>query len=145
PAGPPSGWLVALSGGGGAWKSQARAWHRDVRGRSAEKRALSTFLFAECGAHHHGAARIHGALALLDVLDRALLVHQKCGAVRELVFSVEHAVEFDDLARHVAQQRERHADLLREFCVGEWAVDADAEHLRIRRVELGDISLICLE
>src|SRR5207245_6878191 len=77
----------------------------------------------------------------------ALLIQDEGGAIGKLGFVIEDAVLLEDLALHVTQQRELHADLVGEFGVGGNGVDADADHRRVVEVDLAgvDTSLVSLE
>ncbi len=110
------------------------------------QRLVTLFLFQH-HADRHGARRIDGALAFLNVLDNALLVDHKRGAARKLLLVIQDAILFGDLARHVAQQGELHAELLGEFGIGIGAVNADAENRGVVQIDfaIGDISLIRLQ
>jgi hypothetical protein len=107
---------------------------------------VALFLFQR-RAHRHGARRIDGALAFLNVLDNALLVDHKGGAARKLLLIIQDAIFFGDFARHVAQQGELHAQLLGEFSISEGTVNADAQNRSVIQIDfaIGDISLIRLQ
>jgi len=85
------------------------------------------------------------------VANDAIFVHDKRGALRPLVLIIldvvvfQDAVLLQDLAVHVAEKREGHADFFREGAVGGGAVYADSENYGVCRVQLGLISLIGLE
>ena len=123
--------------GAGPWPLQVKM--------SRVSRLLSLLLLERC-AHRHSAPRIDGALTLLNALDYARLVDYKGRAVRELLLIVQDAILFADLARHVAQQRELHAELLGELGIRVRAVNADAKNRGVVHVDfaVGDISLIRL-
>jgi len=92
-----------------------------------------------------GAAGVDGRLADLDVLNHAILVDDKSGAVREALLFVQNAVVFGYRPLEVAKEWEAKILLLRERGVGSRAVHADAENLSVVLLELGDISLIRLQ
>ncbi len=108
-------------------------------------------LLVKAGANGDGAVGIDGAIPLFDVLDLAFLVDDDRGAFGPIIlvaFDVvgpENAVGFQHLAVHIAQEGERHADLLGEGGVGSRAVNADSEDCRVTGFELGLISLIGLK
>ncbi len=92
-----------------------------------------------------GAVRVDGRGVLLDVPDNPFLVDYEGHPVREPMMLVEYPVLFGDGPLEVAQQREGQAFLLGEDAVGSETVNTDAEDLRPRLLEFGDISLIRLE
>jgi len=99
------------------------------------------------GADIDGVGRIDGAVAFLDVLDLALFVDDKRGAVRKLELIVQDAIIFRDLPGHIAQQREFHADFFGEGLVGGGSIDADAEDFGVFQVDLAriDTRLVSLQ
>jgi hypothetical protein len=112
---------------------------------SKVSRLLNLLLLERC-AHRHGARRIDGALAFLNALDYTRLVDHKGRAIRKLLLIVQDAIPFADLARHVAQQGELHAELLGELGIRVRAVNADAKNRGVVQIDfaIGDISLIRL-
>jgi len=87
---------------------------------------------------------VDGGGILFNVADDASLVHDKSGPVGEAVLFVQDAVLLGNGPLKVAQEREAEAFLFRKGFVGERAVHTDAEDLRARLLEFGDISLIRL-
>src|ERR1700685_629998 len=79
----------------------------------------SLFRFVQAGADGDGAVGIHGAVALLDVLDLPFFVDHDSCALRPLIFSALHVVGFQylvgrqDFFVHVTEEREGYANL---FC-----------------------------
>jgi hypothetical protein len=98
-------------------------------------------------AHIDGIGRINGATAFLYVLDLALLVHDKGGAVGKLGVVVQHAIGFSDLTLHIAEQREFYANLFRECGVRGYCVNADAEDFGVVQIDFPgvDTSLVSLQ
>jgi len=102
-------------------------------------------------ADGHGAVWIHGAIALFDVLNFPLFVHDYRGALRPLEFvaldviGLQNLIRREDSLVHVAEERERNANLLCKSGVGCGTVYADSEDDCIACFELGHISLIGLE
>ena len=101
------------------------------------------------GAESERGVGIDGAVALVDKPDDALLVDDDVGAHSPLIGFIVHVVAFENavtsehLAVHVAEERERQADLLGESGVGRGTIQADAKDFRIRSVDStgGDSSL----
>ena len=91
------------------------------------------------------AAGVEGFLIFLDVLDNAFLVHHKGDAIGEAVSVVQDPVVFRYDPLEIAQERESESLLFRKNFVGRGAVHADAQHLGVRLLEFGDISLIRLQ
>lgn len=91
--------------------------------------------------------RINRAVAFLYVLDLALFVDDKRGAIGKLKLVVEDAVLFRDLPRHVAQEREFDPDLFCESFVGRRSVNADAQDLGVFQIDLArvDTRLVSLQ
>jgi hypothetical protein len=92
-----------------------------------------------------GAAGVDGVPAYVDVLDDAFLVNHERRAVGELLLLIEDTVLFGDRSLEVAQERKVDAFLLGKGRVGGKTIYTNAQHLRAGLLELGDISLICLE
>ena len=101
-------------------------------------------LAAQYAARLVCAGGINRFVALLNVLNDPVLVHNERSSPGEPVVLVVDAVSLGDFSKEVAQQGEGHADFFGEFLVGDKAVHADAEDLGIGCVEFGDIRLICL-
>jgi hypothetical protein len=105
----------------------------------------------QSGANRDSAVGIHGAIALLDMLDFSFFVHDDGGALRPLIFSaldvigLQNLVRGEDFLIHVAEQREGDPDLLGECGVGGGTVNADAEDHGVACFEFSHISLIGLE
>src|SRR5437899_9680967 len=101
----------------------------------------------QIGAQIDRVGRFDGSAAFGDLLNAALLIQDEGGAIGKLGFVIEDAVLLEDLALHVTQQRELHADLVGEFGVRGNGVDADADHRRVVEVDLAgvDTSLVSLE
>jgi len=99
------------------------------------------------GADVDGVGRIDRAVAFLDVLDLALLVDDKRGAVGKLKLVVQDAVFLRHLPRHVAQQRKFHSDFFGERLVGGRSVNADAKDFCIFQIDLAriDTRLVSLQ
>src|ERR1700735_533053 len=111
----------------------------------------SLFRFVQAGADGDGAGRIHGAVALLDVLDLPFFVDHDSCALRPLIFSALSAVGFQylggrqDFFLHVTEEREGYANLFCERGVCGGTVYADSEDDGVACFELGHISLIGLQ
>lgn len=99
----------------------------------------------------HGGRRVDGRRVEIDVLNHAFFVNHERGAPRKFHFvcsqgeRLHNSVLLQNGAVHIAQQGKSDADLLRECCVGWWAVNTDAENYRITCFDLGQISLIGLK
>jgi hypothetical protein len=93
------------------------------------------------------ARRIDCTITFFDVLDLAFFIHHERGAVRKLELVVQDAVFLGDLARHVAEQREFHANFFGKCLVRRGSVDADAKYRGVVEVDLTgvDTSLVCLK
>jgi hypothetical protein len=94
-----------------------------------------------------GVRGIDCAVAFLYVLDLALLVDDKGGAIGKLKLVVQDAVFFGDLPGHVAQEREFHPDFFSEGGVGRGSINTDAEDGGVFEVDLArvDTRLVCLK
>jgi hypothetical protein len=90
------------------------------------------------------AGRVERFAVCIDVRNDALLVHHKSGAVCKAMLGVENPVLLGNRAVEVAEQREGDANLLGEGPVGRRTVHANAQHLSLRLLEFGEISLIRL-
>jgi hypothetical protein len=101
----------------------------------------------QVGANVDRIRGVDGAVAFLDVLNLALLIDDKCGAVGKLKLVVEDAVLLRDLACHVAEKREFDANFFGECGVGGRSVNADAQNSGVLRVDLAgvDTRLVCLQ
>jgi hypothetical protein len=112
---------------------------------------LFVVLLVQAGADGERVVGIHGTFVEFDVLDFAFLVYDDGGAPRPFEIIALHGIFFqdaiigEDLAVHVAEQRDGDADLLGEGGVGGGTVDADSEDDGVAGFELGLISLIGLE
>jgi hypothetical protein len=91
-----------------------------------------------------GPGRVQRFPVLVNVRDDALLVHHKGGPVGEPALGVQDSIFLGNRPIEIAEQRERYADLLGERPVGRRTVHADAQHLCLRLLELGEIRLIRL-
>lgn len=88
--------------------------------------------------------RVKCFAVLVNVRDDALLVHHERGAVCKTMLGVEDSVLLGNRAVEIAEQREGYANFLGEGPVGRRTVHADAQHLSLRLLEFGEISLIRL-
>src|SRR5205814_8472735 len=70
---------------------------------------------------------IKSGAILIDVLDDSILVDHERGAIAEHLGFVKDAIVLHDRSFEIAEQRERHGDVLCESFVGGNAVNADAE------------------
>ena len=75
----------------------------------------------------------------------AFFVHDERGARGNAAVLVKDTVVLNHLAFEIAEQREGNSDILGEAFVSGKAVNTDPEHLRLRSIEFGDISLIRLQ
>ena len=96
-------------------------------------------------ASFRGGSRIDCYISLIDVLNDAILVDDKCGSIAEALFFVEDSVIFHNSSFEITEKWKRDADVLCKTAVGRNTVDADAENLSIGPFEFGDISLIRLQ
>ena len=103
------------------------------------------FLVLEKVAGAKGGGRVHRLGAFVDVLDNSILVDHQSNSVGKQAGEVENPVSLGGGLLGVTEEGEGGADLCREGPVGLRLVDTYPEHLRIRRREPGDISLIRLE
>ena len=90
------------------------------------------------------AAGVNGVAAFDDLADDSLLVDHEGDAVRPAENGDEDVIGFGDALVLVAQDGELDAEGFGEGFVLFPTVNTDADHLRARRFELGDISLIRL-
>jgi hypothetical protein len=97
---------------------------------------LARLFLVQIGADVDRICGVNRAVAFLYVLDPALLVDDKCGAIGELKLIVQDAVFFRDLPRHIAQQREFDSDFLGEGCVGGGSVNADSQDRGVFQIDL---------
>src|SRR5687768_13396492 len=79
------------------------------------------------------------------MLDLSFFIHDKCRAGGVSGFFVVQSVVFRRLSLPIAQQWERHRELLGKRFVRGKAVHANAQYLSSGCVEFGDISLIRLK
>src|ERR1700735_1977188 len=132
-------------------KAMANRFRRVKSSRGGLKSLAWFFWLVQAGADGDGAVGVHGAVALLDVLDLPFFVDDDGGSLGPLKFSALHVVGLQDLVRgedffvHVAEEREGDANLLCESGVCGGTVDADTEDDCVTCFELGHISLIGLE
>jgi hypothetical protein len=102
----------------------------------------------QAGADLDGAAGIHGAIALLNVLDFSFLVDDEGGALSQLrgragdVVGAEDVVGDHDLAVHVAQEGKLDANLLGVCTIGGRTVNADSKNLGVALVDLSFVDTI---
>jgi hypothetical protein len=112
---------------------------------------LTRVLFVQPCAYGYGAVRIYGAVALFNVLDFPLFVHDYRGPLRPLEFvtldviGLQNLIRREDFFVHVAEKRERNPNLLCKSGVGCGTVNANSQDDCVARFELGQISLIGLE
>jgi hypothetical protein len=101
----------------------------------------------QAGADVDRVGWVDRAVAFLYVLDLALFVDDKRGAVRKLKLVVQDAVLFRDLPRHVAQKRKFDPDFFRECFVRRRRINADSQDLRVFQIDLArvDTSLVSLQ
>lgn len=104
----------------------------------------------EFQAHVDGIVGVDRAGVEFDVLNFSFLVdHERCTARPLVLIAIhgvllENSIRGEDFAVHIAEEREGNANLFGKSGVGGRAVDANAENLRVVRLELGQISLIGL-
>ena len=97
----------------------------------------------QAAARRIGAGRIDRSLAFFDVLNLAVLVHHKRGAVGHSIVLHEYTVGLGHLPLgEIAQQRERKVQLLGEFLLRGSVVRADAEYLGVLSFKFGDTRLV---
>lgn len=101
----------------------------------------------QASADVDGVRWVNRTITFLYVLDLALLVYDKRGAIGELHLLVQDAVFLRDLAGHVAKKRKLDSDFFGESGVGGGSIDADAKDRSILKVDLArvDTSLVCLK
>ena len=80
--------------------------------------------------------RVNRTAAFLDMLDLALLVHDKGGATGKLSFLIQDSVSFRDFALHVAKKWKFDSDFLGERCVGGGSINADAKYGGVFEIDL---------
>jgi hypothetical protein len=110
----------------------------------------SAYLFCRLFAHEYvacvgGCSRINRHISLIDVLNDAVLVDNKCGPIAEALFFIKDSVVFHYGSLEITEQWKRDTNVLCEAAVGGNAVDTDSKHLGIGSFEFGDISLIRLQ
>jgi len=98
----------------------------------------------EGAARRLSPVRIECFLVFVDMLDDALLVDHKRGAVGEPVFGVQNTVVLRNCPLKITEQGELHANLVCIDSVGKLTVDADSKNFGSGFLEFGDISLIRL-
>src|SRR5687768_16129849 len=103
------------------------------------------FLFLKKIADLVSSRRIDCGSADLYMPDLSFLVDDECRASGVARFLVVESVVFGRLPLPVAQQRERHRELLCKCFSRRKAIHTYAQHLSFGCVEFGDISLIRLE
>lgn len=91
--------------------------------------------------------RVNRTATFLDMLDLALLVHDKGGATGKLGFFIQDSVSLGNFALHVAEERKFHSDFLGKRRVGRGSINADAEYGGVFQVDLArvDTSLVSLK
>lgn len=101
----------------------------------------------QAGADVDRVCRVNRAVAFLYMLDLALLVDDKRGAVGKLELVVQDAVFFRDLPRHVAQKRKFDPDFFGECFVGRRSIDTDSQDLGVLQIDLArvDTRLVSLK
>ena len=113
--------------------------------------SLTSVLFVQPRADGHGAVWIYGAVALFNMLNFSIFVHDYRGPLRPLEFvaldviGLQNLIRREDSLVHVAEERERNANLLSKSGVGCGTVYANSEDDCIACFQLGQISLIGLE
>jgi len=127
--------------------SDGRRLAPSIRDEPSRNRDFLARFALQIGAQIDGVGRIDRSAAFGDLLNAALLIHHKRGAIGKLGVVIQDPVLLEDFALHVAQQREFYADLVGKFGVGGNGVDADAYDRRIIEVNLAcvDTSLVSLE
>jgi len=78
------------------------------------------------------------------VPDNSLFIDHKRGSIAKALGFVENSVISDHRSFEIAEEWERHANVLCETFVGGNAIYANAENLCVGAFEFGDISLIRL-
>jgi len=91
--------------------------------------------------------RINRAVPFLDMLNLALLVHDKGGATSKLSFLIQDTVRLRDFTFHVTKKGKFDSDFLGECRVGRRGINADPEHSRVFEVDFArvDTRLVCLK
>jgi len=97
------------------------------------------------GAGLHGAGGIDGVGAFVNVANDAVPIDDEGNAIGKEAGEAEHSVRLGHFLFRVTEQREGSAGFLGKFAVPLLAVEADPQHLRARRFEFGDITLIRLD
>jgi hypothetical protein len=101
--------------------------------------------FLECAARLVRARRVNGGSPLLDVAYDSVFVDDEGRTASDEPLFVKDAVGLDHLSLHVAQQWECYSDVFLEAVVGSVAINTYADDLRVALLEVGNISLICLQ
>src|SRR5208283_3630258 len=83
--------------------------------------------------------------AFVDVANDAVFIDHEGDSIGKEASEVENTISLGHLLFGVTQERESRAGLGGELAVPVLAVEADSQHLRARRLELGDITLIRLD
>ena len=113
---------------------------------SAQYGVIALLLVRRPAASIRRAGDVDGGTALLDVNDLALLIDDERSAVGYASIRHQDAVCFGRLARcEIAEKGERQGKLLCKLTKGRNIIRADSEDLNLRRVELGDTSLVSCE
>jgi hypothetical protein len=101
----------------------------------------------QAGADVDRVGWVNRAVAFLYMLDLALFVDDKRGAIRKLKLVVQDAILFRDLPRHIAQKRKFHPDFFGESFVRGRRINADSQDLRVFQIDLArvDTSLVSLK
>lgn len=115
-------------------------------GRSNVRTLLSGFL-VKIETDRNSRIRINGAVIEIDVLNFSLLIDHEGGATRPLVLISPHwifpqdSVLGQNLAVHIAEQREGDANLLGKRGIRRGTINTNSENGRVAGFELGQISL----
>ena len=112
---------------------------------SKRKALVCGLLFVQVGADGQSRVWIHRAIALLDVLDDAVLVDHDVGALSPLigfiflVVVLKHAVGGKHFFVHVAEEGELDIDLLSECRIRGGAIHAHAKNFGVGGVDLTSV------
>ena len=88
-------------------------------------------------------ADIDSRVALLDVRNFALLINDKCGAIRYAPLRHQYTVSLDCFARYeIAEDGKGKTKLLGKFTLGRSVVGADSKDLCVSSFKLLDTSLV---